>query len=147
MTNSYALVSASAGTNNISLASLNGTLLINNGTLLAPRTTDNGGGMSLGGTNSSVIITNGGYLLTSSGTLGANAPFCTGVVVGVSSVWSNHTTVADSTNLIIVGTGIGPTNFLGVFNGAKLYNNGSLNIGNNVTSAFNTVTFGSPVPR
>src|ERR1039458_876456 len=146
MTNSYlpGVVTAGSGTNNISMAGANDTLLINNGTLLAPRTTDNGGGMSLGGTNTSVIITNGGYLLTSSGTLGAGAPFCTGIVVGASSVWSNATTVANSTNFIIVGTSVGPTNFLGVFDGAKLYNNGSLNIGNHVTSAFNTVTFGGP---
>ena len=144
MTNSYLNVTAGSGTNNISMGGPNGLLLINNGTLLAPRTSDNGGGMSYGGAGGSLIITNGGYLLTSSGTLGAGSPFCTGIVVGASSVWSNHTTVADSTNLIIVGTGGGATNFLGVFDGAKLYNNGSLNIGNNVTSVFNTVTFGGP---
>ena len=145
MTNSYANVSATGGTNNISMGGLNSTLLINNGTLLAPRTSDSGGGMSYGGAGgNSLIITNGGYLLTSSGTLGGGSSFNTGVVVGASSVWSNSTTVADSTNLIIVGTGGGSTNFLGVFNGATLYNNGSLNIGNVISSVFNTVTFGSP---
>jgi hypothetical protein len=147
MTNSYnsgLSATSGLGTNNISMAGPNDTLLINNGTLLAPRTSDNGGGMSYGGAGSSLIVTNSGYLLTSSGTLGAGGSFITGIVVGASSVWSNATTAADSTNLIIVGTGGGSTNFLGIFNGAKLYNNGSLNIGNVISSVFNTVTFGGP---
>ena len=143
LTNSISLSAPAGSSNSVNFNSTGGTLLINGGTLDNRLTADNVGGVSIGGAGgNSLIITNGGILLSGNGTLGAGSSFNTGIVVGVSSVWSNFTTVAGYTNRITIGTGTGATNFFGVFDGATLYNNGTFNIGNNVTSSFNTVSFG-----
>lgn len=146
VTNSISISVPAASSNSVNIGGVNSILLINNGTLANPLTADNDGGISVGGAGgNSLIITNGGKLLTGDGTLGAGTTFNTGVVSGVSSVWSNFTTVAGFTNNLIVGTNAGGSNnFLGVFNGASLYNNGTFNIGNNPTAIVNSVSFGGP---
>jgi PKD repeat protein len=93
-----------------------------------------GAGTSAG---SQLIITNGGTLLSNYGTIGAGAAFCTGIVVGVGSVWSN------TGPSIFVGTGAGGVgNRLTVANGATLYNAGTLNIATDPAGQGNTVCIG-----
>jgi hypothetical protein len=152
-------VSTSGGivTNGVNINNSSGDLLINAGTLSNLRTVDNGGGIAISGTSvitpetgrygNTLIVTNGGRLLTSAGTLGSGSACNTGIVVGAGSVWSNFSGQAvdpNYTNVLIVGANGGGTNYLGVYNGASLYNNGTFNIGNNQTSVVNTVRFGSP---
>jgi len=145
VTNSISLGVPAGNSNSINVAGSMDILRVDNGTLLNPLTSDNVGGVNLGGTGgNNLIVTNGGVLLSGNGTIGANSSLNTGIVIGASSVWSNSSSVANYTNHIIVGTGTGGTNFLGVFDGGKLYNNGTFSIGNNITSVFNTVKFGGP---
>jgi fibronectin-binding autotransporter adhesin len=147
LTNSISIGVPAANSNSVSMGGVSSTLFINGGTLANPLTSDNVGGISVGGAGgNSVIITNGGKLISGDGTLGASTALNTGIVSGVSSVWSNFTTIAGFTNTLIVGTGAaGSNNFLGVFNGGSLYNNGTLAIGNNgFTAVVNTVNFGGP---
>ena len=129
-------------------------LLIDSGALINLRTADgsgNGGGFVLGSVgHDNLVITNGGKLLTSRGTFGAGGgSWETGVVTGVGSVWSNFSGQAaedNYTNLLIVGTSGATNNFLGFFNGAELYNNGTFSIGNSPTSFAHTVCFGGRGP-
>jgi fibronectin-binding autotransporter adhesin len=125
-------------------------LLVDRGTLSNLRVAgDNGGGVSIGGSTISVgtsmLITNGGKLLSSLGTIGGNGIFVTGIVAGVGSVWSNYS--GEVGNIIRVGANSGSSNslnFFAVTDGARLYNNGTLEIGGNATSSVNTVRFGGP---
>lgn len=123
-------------------------LIINGGTLSNLRVGgDNGGGINIGGSTlsigASMLITNGGKLLSSFGTIGGNGVFVTGIVAGVGSVWSNYMGEAGFTNGIFVGANSsGHSNFFGVFDGGRLYNNGTFVIGNNATDTVNTVQFG-----
>ena len=155
LSNSFALTSAGQGTNCVSFNGVDSTMLIDGGTLTDLRTVDNGGGFSFAGTgipgNSGVIgntliVTNGGRLLTSGGTIGAGSSFNTGIVVGVGSVWSNFSGQAvdpNLTNVLIVGTGSGGSNScLIIYDGATLYNNGTLSIANVVSASVSSVRIG-----
>jgi hypothetical protein len=152
LTNGIQLASSS---NSISLTGAGGTTIINRGTVINLLTADNGGGIAIGGTAGSIpsvgtvlIVTNGGKLVTSAGTLGNGVILCTAIVSGANAVWSNFSGQAYNsffTNYLIVGTGTqGSNNFLGVFDGGTLYNNGTLSIANNITADVNTVRFGGP---
>ena len=141
LTNQYA-VTASL-TNVVSLNSQFGTHTINGGTLSAVTGT-NAMALTMGGTNTLVIM-NGGKLLTELATLGNNGAYATGLVSGVGTVWSNWTVTVNHTNSLTVGAGASNGKcFLGILDGASLFNNGTFNIGANVTSQFNTVNFGGP---
>jgi hypothetical protein len=145
LTNSFSPLNTQAGTSNsVNVNATNTILMINGGTLSDILTADNGGGISIGGAGgNSLIVTNGGKLLTSMGTLGAGTTFNTGIVVGVGSVWSNFTGVAGFTNFLFVGSNTGGSNnFLTVYDGGTLYNDGTLSIGNNAIAPSNTVRFG-----
>ena len=150
LTNSISIGTPAGNSNSVAINGINATLFINGGTLINLLTADNGGGMAFGGSTltsgASLIVTNGGTLLSTDGTIGSGSPYSTGIVSGVSSVWSNFSNVAGFTNSLILGTGgIGSNAFLGVFNGGSLYNGGTLNIGNNgTTGIFNSAAFGGP---
>ncbi len=148
--NQYA---ASATLTNV--LSINGTssaLTIDGGTINAVSGT-NALGVIIGSgsltTGNSLTIINGGKLLTEAGSIGGNSSFSTGVVSGVGSVWSNFTAGVSNfnSNDIVVGAGSsasGSLNYLAVQNGASLFNNGSLDIGNSGSSTLNSVLFGGP---
>jgi hypothetical protein len=136
-------------TNGLGVSAVRGALTINAGTINAVSGT-NAIGVTIGGsgtlTGCALTITNGGKLLSELGTIGANSSYCTGVVTGVGSVWSNFTDGAGyvDTNRLTVGGGLGSFNYLAVRDGATLVNNGSLNIGSSPTSTLNSVVFGGP---
>jgi len=98
----------------------------------------NQAGIVMGGiSGSQLIVTNGGGLVSNYGTIGAGAAFCTGVVAGAGSVWSN------TGPNILIGTGVGGSNnALAVVNGATLFNSATLSIGNSLTANVNSVCFG-----
>jgi fibronectin-binding autotransporter adhesin len=145
------LATPPATTNAVSFTGANSQLIVNGGTFANLLTTDNGGAMQLGVSGGNLlIVTNGGKLLSTQVTLGdgGNATLTsagtTGIVSGVGSVWSNFTTVAGFTNIITIGSGAtASNNYLAVLDGASLYNNGTLNIGNNTNAGLNGVLFGS----
>ncbi len=133
----------SSGSNAINFACTGGTFTINGGTVIDPQTADNAGGISIGGAGGNTfVITNGGFVLSAGGTL--TGSYNTGLVSGASTIWSNTSSINGWTNIMVVGTGGGSNNFLGVFNGASVYNNGTFNIGNSPTTSVNTVQFGGP---
>jgi PKD repeat protein len=68
------------------------------------------------------------------GTIGANN-FCTGIVAGVGSVWSNLGPD------IMIGTS-GNSNSLAVRSGGSLFNAGTVSIGNSPTASVNSVCLG-----
>jgi fibronectin-binding autotransporter adhesin len=151
LTNSFIIASGNSGTNCVvvggNVGSVGQTLfVINNGTLINLRTADNGGGISFGGVGfDTLLVTNGGRLFTSRGTIGAAGSQDKAIITGAGSVWSNFSgQVSDPnfTNLLIVGTGTGATNSLSVSDGAMLFNNGTLLIGNSLTAVVNSVSFG-----
>ena len=147
LTNSISIAVPAGSSNSVNFGCINGTLLINGGTLDNRITADNVGGISVGGSGgNSLIITNGGILLSGNGTIGAGSSYNTGLVSGVSSVWSNFSNIANYTNVLIVGANAGSSNgnYLAVTDGGSLFDGGNLLVGNNVTSAVNTVAFGGP---
>ncbi len=147
LTNSISLGVPAASSNAVNIGCLDGILIINGGTLDNRLTSDNVGGISLGGTGgNSLIITNGGILLSGNGTIGAGTSYNTGIVSGVSSVWSNFSNIANYTNVLIIGANTGSSNgnYFAVANGGSLFDGGNLLIGNNATSSVNTVVFGGP---
>ena len=148
LTNSISISVPAGNSNSVSFGSSGGTLTINGGTLDNRLTPDNVGGIAVAGTGgiggNSLIITNGGKLLTGNGTLGAGTSFNTGLVSGVSSVWSNFSNIANYTNVLIVGTAAGSSNgnYLAVSDGASVIDSGNFLIGNQAQSASNSVAFG-----
>ncbi len=137
-------------TNNLQISSANGgTITIDAGTINANAGGSNNitvvinGGDTSGGSRLNII--NGGKLLSEVGTIGQNSGYNTGIVSGVGSVWSNWSTGVNITNGLSVG-GSGSLssgfNHLAVRDGARLYNNGTLNIGLTNTAPNNTVVFG-----
>ena len=147
LTNSISIGVPAGNSNSVSFGGSSGAtggslIMINRGTLDNLQTADNVGGISMGGNfgYNTLVVSNSGKLLTSRGTLGAAIGFNTGVVVGVGSVWSNFN---DSATELIVGTGAGGSNnVLIITDGGRLYNDGTLNIGNNPAAVSNTVRFG-----
>ena len=140
LTNS--LATPPATTNAISLTGGGAQIIVNGGTLANPLTADNGGGISLAGAGSLLVITNGGKVNSSTVALGDSAGFCTGLVSGAGSIWSNFAAVANFTNQLTVGGGAAGSNcYLVVSSGATLYNNGTLNIGNQTNAINNSVLF------
>jgi hypothetical protein len=147
MTNSF---SVRSDTNNVRIGGRDTSFIVDGGTFINLLSADNGGGIDIGTSVGSVVypgthlvVTNGGKMLTSMGTIGGGGSMLTGIVTGVGSVWSNYSGPAGFTNMLIVGTNEGGSNnFLGVFDGGTLYNNGTLAIGNNTTATVNTVQFG-----
>ncbi len=96
-----------------------------------------------------MIITNGGKLLAEQIEVGANSSYNTGVVTGVGSILSNYTAGASYVGSNEVDVGIGSTqpgsyNYLAVQNGASLYNNGDLLVGDSGPSTYNTLMLGGP---
>ena len=150
LSNQYA-VSATL-TNVLTMASPGSVLTINGGTINAV-SSSNLMGVVIGdgslSTASSMLITNGGKLLSERGTIGSSSSFCTGVVAGAGSIWSNVTAGVSylNTNTLSIGGGnvvSSGHNCLVVRDGATLVNNGSLDIGDNAISTFNSVIFGGP---
>jgi hypothetical protein len=136
-------------TNVLSVSAPPGILTINGGTINAVSSSNTMGILVGNGTltGNSMTIIGGGKLLSEAATIGANSSFSTGIVSGVSSIWSNVTTGVSyvNSNVLVIGAGTtssGSFNYLGVQNGATLVNNGSLNIGNGASSSFNSVLFG-----
>ncbi|HTS19726.1 MAG TPA: hypothetical protein VMP11_19275 [Verrucomicrobiae bacterium] len=147
ITNGLATESNSNGVNLAGNAESDGQddLLVDGGTfinILDP-SMNNGGNFVVGGVgNNSVIVTNGGHLFTSS--ISVSTTGNSVIVTGPGSVLSNYTSVAGFTNIITLGTGTGNSNTFGVYNGGFLYNNGTFDLGNNITSVYNRVFFGGP---
>ena len=150
LSNQYA-VSATL-TNVLTVSAPTSTVSINAGTISVVSGSNalgvviGNGSLSFGNT---LIITNGGKLLSELGTIGASSSFNTGVVAGVGSVWSNFTAGAGyvTSNSLSIGGGTtanGTRNFLVVRDGARLVNNGSLDIGDSASSTFNSAFFGGP---
>ncbi len=153
LTNSISIPVPAGNSNSVSMGGSAGAtggsfFIINGGTLDNLLTADNVGGITLGGSfgYNSLIITNGGKLLTSMGTIGAGTSFNTGIVSGVSSVWSNFSGPVGFTNALIVGANAGSSNgnYLSVSDGGSLFDAGNLLVGNSATSAVNTVALGGP---
>ena len=152
-TNQYAVINgATILTNVLSLSAPAATVLINGGTISAI-SGSNAFGVAIGSSTISggdaMAITNAGKLLSEMGTFGANSSFCTGIVTGVGSIWSNVTPgVANvNTNSISIGGGTsanGAHNFLAIQNGATLVNNGSFDIGDSGSTTANGALFGGP---
>ncbi len=151
--NQYAVVNGTTIlTNVLTISAPSSSISINAGTISAV-SDSNALGVVIGNgslsTGASLIITNGGKLLSELGTVGSSSSFCTGIVAGVGSIWSNVTAGVGfvNTNSISVGGGTtfsGSKNFLVVRDGATLVNNGSLDIGDSASTTFNTAVFGGP---
>ena len=150
-TNQYAVINGSTiVTNVLNVSAPTATVLINAGTISA-LSGSNAFGVEIGSStlsgSDSMIITNGGKLLSELGTFGANSSFCTGIVTGVGSIWSNVTAGVSfiNTNSISIGgatSGAGGHNILLVQDGATVVNNGSFDIGDSGSTTFNSAVFG-----
>ncbi len=142
LTNAAAV--ANATPTNVLTAGRSVTLTIDGGTLNAVSV----GGISnvyqtvIGNntSNTTLVITNGGKLLTEISTFGQGSAFNTAIVTGNGSVWSNSSALGSNT--FNIGSGVSSNNYLAVLDGARLVNNGTLNIGNSPTSTVNSVFFG-----
>src|SRR5439155_2464179 len=95
LTNQYAADKglSTVTTNVLNLSGSNNVITINAGTINAVSSSNAAGVFISSATASapgdSLIVTNGGKFLSEQGTFGSSSSWCTGIVAGVGSVWSN----------------------------------------------------------